>query len=498
MNGDHDGGQPMKLAELLRAVPGAALRPPAADVMIGGLQYDSRRVRPGDLFFAIAGYRTDGRRYVADAVRAGAAAVVAEGPQPLAAPAAVLVADVRAALALVAARFYGDPAAGLEMVAITGTAGKTTTSFLARSIFDAAGRKTGLLGTISYWVLGEAFPAPNTTPESLDLQRLLARMRDAGVGTVVMEASSHGIELQRTAGIDFQVAAFTNFSQDHLDFHGSMDQYLQSKLKLFRALAPTAAAVINRDDPASPQVTAATRARVVGFGLERPAEVAASDITGDLTGSRFTIRIGGRRAPVALALTGRHNIANALCAAAIAHSRGIGMDVIVRGLGQVAAVPGRFERVDAGQAFTVVVDYAHTPEELERLLQAARALAGGRIITVFGCGGDRDRAKRPLMGRAVAEGSDVVIVTSDNPRTERPEAIIEDILPGVGSKPHRVEVDRATAIAAAIAEARPGDLVIIAGKGHEDYQIIGTERIHFDDREAARAALGQRTTAGDR
>ncbi|MCU0607149.1 MAG: UDP-N-acetylmuramoyl-L-alanyl-D-glutamate--2,6-diaminopimelate ligase [Candidatus Edwardsbacteria bacterium] len=498
MNGRPDGGQPVTLSELLRAVPGAEPQPAAADPMIGGLQYDSRQVRPGDLFFAVPGYRTDGRRFVADAVRAGAAAVVAEGRQPLTAPAVVRVADVREAMSLMAARFFGFPAAALEMVAITGTAGKTTTSFLARAIFDAAGRRTGLLGTISYQVLGQSFPAPNTTPESLDLQRLLAVMRGAGVGTVVMEASSHGIELQRTAGIDFQAAAFTNFSQDHLDFHGTMDDYLRSKLKLFRSLAPTAAAVINRDDPEFPQVAAATRARVVGFGLNGPAEVTASDIAGDLAGSRFTIRIGDRQAPAALALTGRHNVANALCAAAIAHSRGVGLETIVRGLGQVAAVPGRFERVDAGQDFTVVVDYAHTPEELERLLQAARALAGGRIITVFGCGGDRDRAKRPLMGRAVADGSDVVIVTSDNPRTERPRAIIDDILPGVGRKPHQVQVDRADAIRAGIAAARTGDLVIIAGKGHEDYQIIGTEKVHFDDREAARAALAQRMTAEGR
>ncbi|MDI6738862.1 MAG: UDP-N-acetylmuramoyl-L-alanyl-D-glutamate--2,6-diaminopimelate ligase [Candidatus Edwardsbacteria bacterium] len=487
----------MKLTELLRGLTDLMTDPEqiAPDVEIGGLQYDSRRVIPGDLFFAIAGYRTAGRKYVEDARRAGAAGVVVQGNDAVAAPAVVRVTDIRKAMALFAARFYGNPSAGMEMIAITGTAGKTTTSFLARSILDAAGRKTGLLGTINYWILGEKFPAPNTTPESLDLQCLLARMRDAGVRTVVMEASSHGIELRRVAGINFQTAAFTNFSQDHLDFHGSLDDYFRSKLKLFRDLAPSAAAVVNRDDWKYPDMESATRAAVIGFGIDNAAGVTAAEITEDLGGSRFTLRIREQQARVALLMAGRHNIYNALCAAAIAHTRGIGIDIIKQGLEQVTAVPGRFERVTAGQDFTVVVDYAHTPEELERLLSAVRTLATARIITVFGCGGDRDRAKRPLMGRAVADGSDVVIATSDNPRTERPEAIIADILPGLRGKPYQMHVDRTEAIRAAIGQAKAGDLVIIAGKGHEDYQIIGSERIHFDDREVALAALKRRMNA---
>lgn len=481
----------MRLAELLRDFSDLMADPdqPIPDLELGGLQYDSRRVKPGDLFFAIAGYRADGRKYIDQALRAGAAGIVVERRNASPAPVIVRVTDIRRAMALFAARFFGSPSSGMETVAITGTAGKTTTSFLARAIFDAAGRKTGLLGTIKYSILGEEFPAPNTTPESLDLQRLLAQMRSAGVGTVVMEASSHGIELQRVAGIDFQTAAFTNFSQDHLDFHGSMDDYFRAKLKLFKDLAPSAAAVINRDDLKFPDVAAATRAVILDFGIDHAAEVTAAEIDGGLDGSRFTLRIGDRQARVDLALAGRHNVYNALCAAAIGHVRGIGIDAIQRGLEQVPAVPGRFERVDAGQDFTVVVDYAHTPEELERLLHAARAMTTARIITVFGCGGDRDRAKRPLMGRAVADASDIVIVTSDNPRTETPTAIIDDILPGVRHKPHQVLVDRAEAIRAAIGQAAAGDLVVIAGKGHEDYQITGTEKSHFDDREAARAAL---------
>ncbi len=463
---------------------------PLPDIEVHGLQYDSRMVKAGDLFFAIPGYRDDGRRYIDEAIRAGAAAVVAEGAAP--APVAVVVGDVRTAMALLAARFYGNPAAAMEMVAITGTAGKTTTSYLARSIFEAAGRRTGLVGTINYWIIDRKLPAPNTTPESLDLQRLLARMRDAGVATVVMEASSHGIELRRVAGIGFQVAAFTNFSQDHLDFHGTMDQYFLSKRRLFEGLGAAAAAVINRDDPKYDEVAAATGSRIIDFGVDRTATVMASDIAGSIDGSRFTLRVEGRAAAVRLALPGRHNVSNALCAAAIAHARGLGLDVIKQGLERIAAVPGRFERVDAGQDFTVVVDYAHTPEELARLLAAARAMTEGRIITVFGCGGDRDRAKRPQMGRAAADGSDEVFVTSDNPRGERPEAIIADILPGLNHRPHRVEPDRAAAIRAAVARAQRGDLVIIAGKGHEDYQIIGDERIHFDDRETALAAIRQR------
>jgi len=421
--------------------------------------------------------------------------VVLEGQQPVAVP-AVRVRDIRRAMALLAAAFYGNPAAAMRMVAITGTAGKTTTSYLARSVFEHAGRKTGLLGTINYWVLGQKFPAPNTTPESLDLQRLLAQMRDAGADTVVMEASSHGIELQRLAGIDFGAAVFTNFSQDHLDFHGDMEGYFRSKLKLFEALAPSAAAVINADDPALAAVAPATRARLLRFGIDRPADVTASAISEDIAGSRFTLEIAGRRSPVALSLPGRHNVYNALAAAAAAHACGIGDGDIAAGLAAVSAVAGRFERVDAGQDFSVVVDYAHTPEELDRLLAAAKKLAPARIITVFGCGGDRDRSKRPLMGRAVAQWSDVVVVTSDNPRTEDPSAIIKDILPGLAGKPHQVYPDRRQAIHRAVAEARSGDLVIIAGKGHEDYQIIGTEKTHFDDREVAREALQARGANG--
>ena len=480
----------MKLLDLIQQIPGEVTNANRIDpdLVVNGLQYDSRKVKPGDLFFAVAGYQTDGRGYIADAAAHGAVAVVLEGDHAVPLP-AIRVRGIRRAMALLSAAFYGRPAGTMQMIAITGTAGKTTTSYLLRSILDRAGRRTGLLGTISYWVLDRQFPAPNTTPESLDLQRYLAQMRDAGADTVVMEASSHGIELHRVEGIDWAAAVFTNFSQDHLDFHGDMDTYLRAKLRLFEGLAPGATAVINADDPALELVRQVTKAHVLSFGIDAPADVSATEISEDIAGSRFTLRLAGRALPVALPLVGRHNIANALAAAAAAQSCGIDSGAIVAGLTAVTNVPGRFEKVDAGQDFTVVVDYAHTPEELERLLAAAQKMARARIITVFGCGGDRDRGKRPLMGRAAARWSDEVIVTSDNPRTEDPASIISDILPGLGDKPYNVRVDRREAIAEAIEQARANDLVIIAGKGHEDYQIIGSQKHHFDDREVAMEAL---------
>lgn len=481
--------------QLLKAIPGETISltniPP--NLVVSGLGYDSRSIKPGELFFAVAGYKTDGRKYVDQALARGAASIVSESGLEAGSVPLLKVKNIRRAMALMAAEFYGRPADKMTILAITGTAGKTTTSHLARSVFAAAGKKVGLLGTINYWVMDKSYPAPNTTPESLDLQRLLSEMLETGADTVIMEASSHGIELERVAGIDFKAAAFTNFSQDHLDFHGSMDEYLKAKLRLFQGLSERAGCVVNVDDPASKNVIEATKASLLTFGLLKPAQITARNIESSLLGTKFQMVTPEGTVDVNLSLAGQPNIYNALTACGMGLALGISLKAVKAGLEALPSVSGRFQRVTAGQDYEVVVDYAHTPEELERVLFTARQLTKGRLITVFGCGGDRDRSKRPLMGKAVAGHSNIVIITSDNPRTEDPAKIIDDILPGLEGSKYQIVADRRQAIFQAVAQAQKGDLVMIAGKGHEDYQIIGTEKIHFDDREVALEAIGSRT-----
>jgi UDP-N-acetylmuramoyl-L-alanyl-D-glutamate--2,6-diaminopimelate ligase len=484
----------MKIAQLIESCPEQVISRSSLpeDMEISGMHYDSRKIEPGNLFFAISGYQSDGNKFVGQALANGAGLVVSENNKISDDVPWVKVANCRRAMALMSAAFLGRPADRLDMIAVTGTAGKTTTTYLLRSIMEAAGRKTGLLGTINYWILDRKYSAPNTTPESLDLQDLLSRMVSSGADTAIMEASSHGIELDRVAGINFSTAVFTNFSQDHLDFHRDMESYLRSKLKLFQNLWGGAAAVINLDDPAAGRVREAVKTKILTFGIDNPSDVTADKIISTPQGSKFELRIGGRSLGVNLAIAGRHNIYNALAAAAAALSRGLPLEEIKTGLEKVDRVAGRFEPVNLGQDFSVIVDYAHTPEELEHLLSAARDLNPQRIITVFGCGGDRDRSKRPLMGRAVAKNSDIVVVTSDNPRTEGPDQIINDILPGLSGREYILLPDRKEAIYRSIELARKGDMVMIAGKGHEDYQILGTTKIHFDDREIAGEALKER------
>jgi UDP-N-acetylmuramoyl-L-alanyl-D-glutamate--2,6-diaminopimelate ligase len=481
----------MRLSDILRPLAGQrySVEPPQADPEITGLEYDSRRIEPGYLFFAITGYQQDGRKFIPQALTRGAAAVVSQFPEEAGAAALVKVANVRQAMALMSASYLGFPAEGMMTAAITGTAGKTTTSYLLRSILMSAGLKTGLVGTIRYLIGGEVFQAPNTTPESLDLQRLLYRMSQSGVQAAVMEASSHGIELDRVAGIPFKAAVFTNFSQDHLDFHGSMEDYFRAKKKLFENLGQSAWAVANIDDPKGGEILKAAGSRRLSFGLNDRADIRAVIKKAGMSGSSFDLILPGGSIRVDLKLVGEHNVYNALAAAGAALALDISIEAVKRGLESVDSVDGRMERVDEGQDFMVLVDYAHTPEELERLMSAVRGLGPRRIIAVFGCGGDRDRTKRPLMGRAAARGSDLAIVTSDNPRTEQPQAIINDILPGMKGSKHLVIADRREAIRKAVELAGPGEAVVIAGKGHEDYQIIGTEKIHFDDREEARTAI---------
>jgi UDP-N-acetylmuramoyl-L-alanyl-D-glutamate--2,6-diaminopimelate ligase len=453
---------------------------------------------------------------VAQALAAGAPALVIEQPWdtvrltasslPAAPPVAVVrVSNSRRALGLLAARMHGDPANRLCVIGVTGTNGKTTTTYLCQAVLQAAGRRVGLIGTVGYQIAGERLHAAHTTPGAVELQSLFARMVRSGLDTAVMEVSSHALAMERTAGCEFDAAVFTNLTQDHLDYHRTMDDYFDAKLKLFTGLQPAGKrtakrAIVNADDPRGHQVRAASAAPVWMYGIREPADIRAEDVQLSLAGTRFRAATPAGAARIESRLVGEHNVSNVLAAIGVALHIGVPLDTIATGIEQVANVPGRFERVEAGQPFTIVVDYAHTEDALVRLLDAARALRTGRIITVFGCGGDRDRGKRPKMGRAAAERSDLVILTSDNPRTEDPLAILKEVERGVSETPaseraagFRYEMipDRRAAIEAAVRAAHAGDTVLIAGKGHEDYQIIGRERRHFDDREAARDAVRQ-------
>ncbi|MFA5072696.1 MAG: UDP-N-acetylmuramoyl-L-alanyl-D-glutamate--2,6-diaminopimelate ligase [Nitrospirota bacterium] len=480
----------------------------AYDLEVRDIAYDSRVVQPGSLFVAVRGFQSDGHQFIPDAEQKGAAAIIAERTSAKSGKAPLLVVqDSRRALALLATAFYGQPSQKLKLIGITGTNGKTTTTYLVKSIIETAGRKTGLIGTIDYRIGERVYPAPNTTPESLDLQRLLAEMVDYGAEYCVMEVSSHALELGRIQGCTFAVAGFTNLTQDHLDFHTTMEAYLAAKLKLFTSLSEEVFAVINKDDPNSETLIRLTRAKKFTTGFSDDADIRpAGTINHDLNGLSFPVHIPGGTIILESPLIGKHNVYNILTAIGIAHALGFTSEQICTGIRTMQAVPGRMEKINEGQAYGVLVDYAHTEDALVRLLEAVREITEKRVITVFGCGGDRDRSKRPKMGKAAITGSDVVIVTSDNPRSEDPLAIIREIEQGMagigikteykdpvvaisGKKPYYVLPDRQEAIAAAIRMAMPGDIIVLAGKGHETYQIIGSNKMPFDDREAARQEI---------
>ncbi|MCL4554628.1 MAG: UDP-N-acetylmuramoyl-L-alanyl-D-glutamate--2,6-diaminopimelate ligase [Actinobacteria bacterium] len=462
-------------------------------VQVEGLAYDSRKVGPKDAFFCIPGLQSDGHDFAREAVSRGAAALVvtrrlaefAHVPQ-------ILVADARKALAVAAAVFYGSPSRGLSIVGVTGTNGKTTTTYLVDSILRHSGLATGLIGTVETRIRENAIPAERTTPESLDLQRLLAQMSAEGVEAVAMEVSSHAIDLGRVDAVSFAVAAFTNLTQDHLDYHGSMEAYGAVKLRLFTELE-VAKRVINIDDPVGVSFAAAVDDPLT-VGTSADAVIRATEVELMPDASRFVLSTPSGQATVTLPIAGAYNVSNALVAAGCAYALGIPLADIAAGLAHATQVPGRLERVSAGQPFSVFVDYAHTPDSLRQVLEAIKRVTPGRVIAVFGCGGDRDPAKRPLMGEAASAVADHAIITSDNPRTEDPNAIIAQILPGmsVGGATYQVEVDRRRAIASALATAGPNDSVLIAGKGHEDYQIFADKTVHFDDREVAFEELSAR------
>jgi UDP-N-acetylmuramoyl-L-alanyl-D-glutamate--2,6-diaminopimelate ligase len=485
----------IELGQLADAARIAGLAPAVRGISIAGLEYDSRRVTAGDGFFAFPGARADGRQFARDAVARGASAVFSESPAPdgFAAP-WIEVAHGRRALALMSRRLYPS-VLELTLTGITGTNGKTTTCYLIDSILRAAGHITGQVGTIEYHVAGEIRKAVNTTPESLDLYRLFDELRGKGGSHATMEVSSHALALGRVWGLRFAVAVFTNLTQDHLDFHRTMEEYFDAKSELFRgqdAPAPEAA-VLNHDDEWAHRIDLAQVRRPIWYGLGEGAALRAVNVEMGFDGLRFDVEWEGRRWPVRSGLAGLFNVYNILAAfgAGLAHQ--VAPETIAAAIEARRAVPGRFERVDAGQPFLVVVDYSHTGDALRNAIQAARGLTQGRVITLFGCGGDRDRSKRPLMGQAAGAASDFVVLTSDNPRSEDPLAIISDALVGLRRTgvEHVIEPDRGLAIHRAIAAARPGDVVLLAGKGHEDYQVLNGRTIHFDDREVARQALGQ-------
>jgi len=461
-------------------------------VEITGVSTDSRRLRRGELFVALRGGHADGRAFIEEALSRGAAAVLHEGgalPSDSGAP-YVCVEDARDALALVSSRFYGRPSERLTVTGITGTNGKTSTAYLLASMLEAAGKKTGIIGTIRYRIGERTKPALFTTPEPQDFQALLREMLDAGLSHVVAEVSSHALALRRVDHTRFSVAVFTNLTRDHLDFHRDMDDYFDAKKRLFTELLDKdGTAVINLDDPYGMRLGQLLRGRVLTYGADGGADLHGEDISVNDRGIAFNISYKGERHRVESKLLGAPNVQNILAAAGAAVALGMPWDAIVSGVAGLAGVEGRFERVDLGQDFLLIVDYAHTDDALRRLIYSAKEITRGRVITVFGCGGDRDRGKRPLMGAAASELSDLVIVTSDNPRSEDPLAIIREIESGIGRKNYRVVPDRAEAIEEAVRLAKASDTVLIAGKGHEDYQLIGAERHHFSDREVAEAAI---------
>lgn len=508
-------GEPMEKTQTtktlseLAAVLGGGVPADAQDRRVAGVTADSRRVVPGSLFVALKGLHVDGGKFADEAVRRGAVAVVRErgtaGPGGLAGVLTIEVDDARSALADLARTFHGDPARGMTLVGVTGTNGKTTTSCLLRSIFSAAGQSAGLIGTIHYEFAGRVLPAPYTTPEAPDLYGLLREMADAGVTHAVMEVSSHALAQRRVRGLEFAAGVFTNLTQDHLDFHGSMEEYFRAKRLMFEGLSASASAVVNADDPRAGDLLAATRARRVTYGASSPADVRAREISVTPGGIGVTADTPWGPIDLASPLLGRYNASNILAAVAAAGALGVPVPTIRRGIETMAGVSGRFEKVEAGQPFTVIVDYAHTDDALSRLLAAAREITPGRLAVLFGCGGDRDRGKRPKMGLAAARAADFVVLTSDNPRTEDPVRILSEVEAGVreagrtAGRDYLVVPDRREAIRTAIEGARAGDTVVLAGKGHEDYQIVGDERRAFSDREEALAALAKSgaAAAGD-
>ena len=488
----------MTIAEILRGLNVKRITGPL-EKEIEGIAYDSRVVKKGFLFVAIKGLSVDGHAFIKDVISKGAVGVVTEKAVDVQNEITVIeVDDSRDALALMSAAFYRDPSKKLSLIGITGTNGKTTTSYITKNILEVWGKKVGLLGTVQYIVANKILPASHTTPESLDLQGYLREMVDNNIEYGVIEVSSHALALKRVKGCSFRVAVFTNFSQDHLDFHGTMEDYFAAKTMLFDYLGKDDYAVLNWDDPMVRSLGEKLNCHCITCGIERGAMLRAKNITDNRQqtadnrlqwGLSFDIQMPDDRFTLKSALIGRNNIYNILMSAGVAYALGVSREAIIEGIRTVKPVEGRLEKIDAGQNFLCIVDYAHTEDALKKLIEEARLITGGKIITVFGCGGDRDRTKRPKMGAVASDLSDFVVITSDNPRIEEPSEIIKDIIKGIKKDNYMIEPDRAKAIEKAVSIAKTGDILLIAGKGHENYQEIKGIRYPFSDKEVFKKTI---------
>jgi UDP-N-acetylmuramoyl-L-alanyl-D-glutamate--2,6-diaminopimelate ligase len=488
----------MQLKTLAGAIPVRQVIGPL-DRAVESIAYDSRRVQRNGLFVALRGERNDGHEFIGQAIEKGASVIVAEREEKNPRATCLLVENTRTALADLAATFYGLPTRRLKLAAVTGTNGKTTTTFLIKHICERANLRCGLIGTVRYEIGERVLPAPRTTPESLDLQELLAQMANAGCRAVAMEVSSHALAQERIRGLEWEVAVFTNLTQDHLDYHGTMENYFESKEKLFTQLTQQQkkrkpVAVVNMDDRYGEQLLNRfdKKISVITFGMGVRADFRASNYRMEFGGTCYQLDARGKSYLVRLPLIGRFNVANSMAALAAANALGLSLREAVLSLGKSPQVPGRLEMVPAKRQFQVFVDYAHTPDALLNVLKTLRELKPGRLIAVFGCGGDRDREKRPLMGRIADQNADYSIITSDNPRKEDPDAIISEIEKGFGSDRYEKVAERAEAIARAIALAQPRDIILIAGKGHETYQEFADHTVPFDDIQVARRAIEDR------
>jgi UDP-N-acetylmuramoyl-L-alanyl-D-glutamate--2,6-diaminopimelate ligase len=479
----------MKIKELVSKLSGILSINGSTNADITSIVYDSRKAGKGSLFVAIKGMSADGHEFIPQALEKGAVAVIGERDLKLENAVYIRVASSRRALAQSSAWFYGYPAQKLKLIGVTGTNGKTTTTYLVKAMLDEAGIKTGVIGTIGNWIGNKLLPAERTTPESLELNQLFSQMLEEGVEYVAMEVSSHSLKLSRVDGIEFEVGIFTNLTQDHLDFHRTFEDYFNSKKKLFDF---SRKAVINADDESGQKLIKLLDIPVTSYAIENKADLKAENVKITAGGVSYDLMVGSSRVPVSYCVPGRFSVYNSLAAIAAGLALGLSPDTMTKALEKVEGVPGRFEVVKSGQDFTVIVDYAHTPDGLENVLKTIKNFCTGRIITVFGCGGDRDKKKRPIMGKIASELSDYCIITSDNPRSEDPEAIIGEIEKGITAGNYEIIPDRKDAIKRAIEIAEKNDVVLIAGKGHENYQILKDKVIHFDDKEVAAEFLRKR------
>ncbi len=487
----------MRLTQLIKILEANPSIPEACDFQVKGIACDSKKVGEDFVFVAIRGVRADGHKFIEEAIQRGARFIVVQRQVSASEDRNkklifIQVDDTRKALANLAARFYDEPSQKLKVVGITGTNGKTTIAYLLEAILKKAGFSPGVVGTINYHFKDKAVVAKNTTPGPLELQALLTEMLKERVEYVAMEVSSHALDQRRVEGINFHAAVFTNLTQDHLDYHLTLEEYFLAKAKLFQGLSPSALAIVNNDDPYGRRIKNFTPARFIGYGIDNPAEVVAIDLECDISKTRFKIKTDKQAISLESRLIGKHNIYNILAAAAFSLEEGIEAKNIKAAIEDFVLVPGRLERIETPAGFSVFVDYAHTPDALFNVLTALRNVSQGRLILVFGCGGDRDKTKRMKMGQVASELADYVFITSDNPRSEAPEAIIFDIIKGVKKENYAVVVDRRQAIEKALGRAKEGDIVLVAGKGHEDYQVFKDKVIHFSDQEVVRECLGSK------